>query len=76
MTEEWRIREKERRKKKKEWTKEKEIIQKRIAKLEWMNKKKEREDRKKNNVIKRADWNSRDLEKVVEDFIKESIDIS
>lgn len=46
---------------------------KRIAKLEWINERKERADRKNNIVIREVNWDTERLEQAVEKFSKENL---
>lgn len=76
LAEERRAREEERRREKEEWIKEKRLLEERIATLEWINEKKERDDRKNRIIIKGVKWRREGLEKEVIDFIKDSIKVN
>lgn len=73
MQEESKVREKERRKEKEEWKKEKGILERRITELEWINERKERAERRNNNVIKGRNWGVERLEQEIEGFVKEAL---
>lgn len=73
MDEERRAREEERKKEKEEWAREKVKLEERIARLEWINEKKERIDRRNNIVIRGVNWRAEKLEREVEGFVKDSL---
>lgn len=75
MREERRIREEERRKEKEEWSEEKKIIEKRLTDLEWMNERVDRQNRKKNIIIKGLSEGKKMVEQDVEKFIEEALRI-
>lgn len=51
------------------WRKEKENILQRVEKLEWEKEKKDREERRKNIIIKEIKFEERDLKKETENFL-------
>ncbi|KMQ91284.1 endonuclease-reverse transcriptase [Lasius niger] len=66
-------REEERKREKKMWNEEKEELKRRIVDLEWINKKRERDRRKNNIVIKGVRWVTGNIEKEVKEFVKENL---
>lgn len=74
LMEERRLREEEKRKKKEEWRAEKNAIEKRLVDLEWKNEKTERQNRRKNIIIKglkeEHEMVEQDIEKYIEEILK------
>ncbi|CAL1678909.1 unnamed protein product [Lasius platythorax] len=66
-------REEERKRDKKMWNEEKEKFRRRIADLEWINEKRERDRRKNNIVIKGVRWVTGNIKKEVKEFVKENL---
>lgn len=75
MEEERRKREEERKREKEEWKKEREELENRIEELEKISERRDREDRKKNIVIKGLKWRRERVNEEVEQFIKENLNI-
>lgn len=73
LAEERRAREEERSKEREEWSQEKRALEERIRNLEWLNEKKERENRKNRIVIKGVEWRKEISEREVEEFIEEKL---
>lgn len=74
LTEE-RMARKEERKKNKIWKEEKKQLKRRITKLEWINEKRESENRKKNIVIKGVRWETGKIKQEINKFMKENLDV-
>lgn len=59
----------------KEWTQEKEELNRRIERLEFEKERKDREERRNNVVIKGESFGNENLEKVVSEFLKDKINV-
>lgn len=75
LIEERMVRKEERERNDKMWKEEKKQLERKIAELEWINEKRERENRKKNVVIKGVKWETRKIEQKVNKFMKENLDV-
>lgn len=75
LIEERMAREEEREKNDKIWKEEKKQLKRRITELEWINEKRESENRKKNIVIKGVRWETGKIKQEVNKFMKENLDV-
>jgi len=76
MMEERKERAEERRRERDEWSKEKRMLERRIAELEWINERKERNERKNNIVIKGVSWKTENLKQEITEYIKDNIEVN
>lgn len=65
----------EERREREECSKEKGMLERRIVELEWINKRKERNERKNNIVIKGVSWMTENLKQEITKYIKDNIEI-
>lgn len=56
--------------------KRKRKLERRIAELEWINERKERNERKSNIVIKGVSWKTENLKQEITEYIKENIKVN
>lgn len=75
LAEEIKIGREERREEREEWKKEKEIIERRLTDLEWINERMERQNRKKNIIIKGLTEKEEMAEQDIEKYIGETLKI-
>jgi len=76
MIEERKERAEERKREREEWSKEKGMLERRIAELEWFNERKERNERRNNIVIRGVSWKTENLEQEITEYIKENIEVN
>lgn len=75
LAEEIKIGREERREEREEWKKEKEIIDRKLTDLEWINERMERQNRKKNVIIKGLTKKEEMAEQDIEKYIGETLKI-
>ena len=75
MKEERRLWEQERKRERAEWEMERKILESRLRELEMREERRERENKKKNIVIRGGQWKEGEGEKEVEEFIKENLKV-
>lgn len=75
LIEERMARKEERERNDKMWKEEKKQLEWRIAELKWINEKRERENRKKNVMIKGVRWETGKIEQEMNKFIKGNLDV-